>query len=71
MTTNVEAELAPESKATTPLKQQIKWSYMVVLIVTHLIAFYAAVVVVPRVRLFTFAWCRWRPVCLLHTYTSI
>ena len=71
MTTNMEAEVAPESKATTPLKHQIKWSYMVVLIVTHLMALYAAVVVVPRVRFFTFAWCRWRLVCLLRTYTSI
>ena len=71
MTTNVEAEEIPESKATTPVRQQIMWPTAVVLTVLHLIALYAAAVVIPRVRLITFIWCRWRLVCLLHTYTSI
>ena len=67
----METEEFPEIKAAPSVKEQIKWSYMVVLIVTHLIAFYAAVVVVPRVGLITFIWCRWRLIYLLHTYTSI
>ena len=71
MTTNVEAEVAPESKVTPRLKQQIKWSYVVLLTVIHLMALYAVAVVGPRLRLITLIWCRWRPVCLLHTYTSI
>ena len=58
MTTNVEAEVAPESKATTPLKQQIKWSYVVLLTVIHLMAIYAAVDVVTSSKLSTLLWCR-------------
>ena len=68
MTTNVEAEELPESKGVT---LQIKWRNVVLLTVIHLIALYAAADVVPRLRLNTFVWRRWRPVCLLHTYTSV
>jgi hypothetical protein len=71
MTTNVAAEEFPESKAANPVKQQIIWRNVVLLTAIHLLALYATVAVIPRVRLFTFIWCRWRLVFLLHTYTSI
>ena len=71
MTTYVEAEGVSESKAATSVKQQIKWFNVVLLAVIHLMALYAAVDLLPRVKLNTILWCRWRPVCLLHTYTSI
>ena len=58
MTTNVAAEEVPDSKATTPVKQQIIWSNVVLLTVIHLLTLYAVVVVMPRVRLITFLWCR-------------
>ena len=59
------------TRTNTSVKQQIKWSNVVLLTVIHLMALYAAAVVVPRRRLFTFAWSRGRLVCLLHTYKSI
>ena len=71
MTTNVAAEEVPESKAATPVNQQIIWRNVVLLTFAHLLALYAAVTVIPRVKLSTFSWCRWRLVFLLHTYTSI
>jgi xanthine/uracil permease len=71
MTTNVAAEEVPESKAATPMYQQIIWRNVVLLTFIHLVALYAAVTVVPRLRLITFSWRRWRMVFLLHTYTSI
>ena len=67
----METEELSESKAATSVKLQIKWSNVVLLTVIHLMALYAAAVVLPRVRLLTFTWSRWRPVCLLHTFTSI
>ena len=69
--TTVAAEEVPESKAATPVNQQIIWRNVVLLTVVHLVALYAAVTVIPRVKLITFSWRRWRPVFLLHTYTSI
>jgi xanthine/uracil permease len=71
MTTKVAAEEVPDSKAVTPVKQQIIWRNVVLLTVIHLLAVYAAVVIVPRVKLITFIWRRWRLVFLLRTYTSI
>ena len=71
MTTNVEAEVASESKANTPLKEQIKWNYMVVLIFTNWMALYAAVVVVPRVSFSSSlgVGCVWS-VCYTPTHVS-
>ena len=71
MTTNVAAEEVPESKAATPVKQQIIWRNVVLLTFIHLLALYTAVVLVPRMRMITYIWRRWRLVFLLHTYTSI
>jgi len=71
MTTNVAAEEVPESKAATPVKQQIIWSNVVLLTVIHLLALYAAFAVVPRLKLITSIWCRWRLVFLLRTYTTV
>ena len=71
MMTNLAAEEVPESKASTPVNQQIIWRNVVLLTVIHLLALYAAVTVVPRVKLITFIWRRWRLLFLLHTYTSI
>ena len=71
MTTNVAAEEVPDSKATTPVKQQIIWSNVVLLTVIHLLTLYAFVVVLPRIRMITIIWRRWRLVFLLHTYTNI
>jgi hypothetical protein len=71
MTTNVAAEEFPESKTATPVKQQIVWRNVVQLTVIHLLALYAAVVVLPRMSVITFIWSRWRLVFLLHAYTSI
>ena len=58
MTTNVAAEEVTESKAATAVKQQIIWRNVVLLTVIHLLALYAAVVVVPRAKLITFIWRR-------------
>jgi len=58
MTTNVAAEEVTDRKAATPVKQQIIWRKAVLLTVTHLLALYAAVAVVPRVKLITFIWRR-------------
>jgi len=71
MTTNVAAEEVPESKTATPEKQQIIWRNVVLLTVIHLLALYAAFAVVPRMKLVTFIWSRWRLVILLRTYTSV
>jgi hypothetical protein len=71
MTTNVAAEGSPESKAATPVKQQIIWRNVVLLTFIHLVLFYTGFVLLPRMRLITFIWRRWRLVFLLHTYTSI
>ena len=71
MTTNVAAEKAPESKAATPVKQQILWHNVVLLTVVNLLGLYAAVTVMPRVTLITFSWRRWRLVFVLHIYISI
>ena len=54
----METEEVPESKAGTPVKQQIKWRNVVLLTVIHLMALYAAVDVVPRSKLKTILWCR-------------
>ena len=71
MTTNVAAEDVPESKAANPVKQQIIWRNVVLLTVIHLLALYAAFAVVPRMKLVTFIWSRWRLVILLRTYTTV
>jgi xanthine/uracil permease len=71
MTITVAAEEVPESKAASPVNQQIIWRNVVLLTVVHLLALYAAVTVVPRVKLITLSWRRWRLLFLLHTYTSI
>jgi len=71
MTTNVAAEEVPESKAAIPMNQQILWRNVVLLTVAHLLALYAAVTVMPLMKLSTFICRRWRLVFLLHTYTSI
>jgi xanthine/uracil permease len=71
METHVAAEEVTESKAATPVNQQIVWRNVVLLTVIHLLALYSAVAVVPRLRLITFTWRRWRLVFLLHTYTTV
>ena len=58
MTTNVAAEEVTESKAATAVKQQLIWRNVVQLTVIHLLALYAAVVVLPRMKLITFIWRR-------------
>ena len=58
MTTNVAAEEVTESKAPTAVKQQIIWRNVVQLTVIHLLALYAAVAVLPRMKLITFIWRR-------------
>jgi hypothetical protein len=70
MTTKLEEEV-PESKTAILVKQRIKWRNVVLLTVIHLLALYAAVAVIPRVKLMTFIWGRYRLVCPLHTYTGI
>ena len=59
MTTNVAAEEVPESKAATPVKQQIIWRNVVLLTVIHLLGLYAAFVV-PRSTMIGFIWRKWR-----------
>ena len=58
MTTNVAVEEVTESKAATAVKQQIIWRNAVLLTVIHLLALYAAVVVLPRAKLITLIWSR-------------
>jgi len=70
MTTTVAAEEVPESKAATPVNQQIIWRNVVLLTVVHLLALYAVVIVIPRMKLIAFICRRWRLVFLLYTYTS-
>ena len=67
----METEEFPEIKAAPSVKEQIKWFNVALLTVIHLMTLYAGAVVVPRVGLITFIWCRWRLIYLLHTYTSI
>jgi len=71
MTTKVAAEEVPESNAATPEKQQIIWRNVVLLTVIHLLALYAAFAVLPRLKLITITWGRWRLVILLRTYTTV
>jgi hypothetical protein len=67
MTTKVEeVEEIPGSKTATPVKQRIKWGNVVLLTIIHMVALYATVVVMPRVKLETFIWGRYRLVCPSH-----
>ena len=68
MTTNVAAEEVPDSKAATPVKQQIIWRNVVLLTVIHLVALYAVVVVLPRMRVINIIWRKCR---LVFTPTQV
>jgi hypothetical protein len=75
MTTNMETEKFPESKAVAiPVKQPIIWRNVVLLTVIHLATLYATVDVVPRCRIITFVWRKWGSglsVTHLHMYLRI
>jgi hypothetical protein len=67
MKTKVEQEEVTESKTANLVKQQIKWINVVLLTALYLIALYALVFVLHRLKLMTLIWGRYR---LSVRYTS-
>jgi xanthine/uracil permease len=71
MTANGKAEGVPESKVATPVKQRIIWRNVALLTFIHLLALYAAAVIIPRLKLITIIWRKCRlSVAHLHKYLS-
>jgi hypothetical protein len=59
MAVNGKAESVTDDGVATPVKQQIKWYNVIALTAIHLLALYGTLVVLPRLKLMTFVWCKW------------